>query len=161
MLNAFRNRPQMFIYIDHSITTFIVKQTKLTTSNTDKFNFRFVRISIYFFQFEFNVKHKPGKLHVIPDVLFRLPKNTPLVTPVVTDGIFDVYHIFPIVENEFFPIYHIIFVEMANGLKTRFKQIYQYNKQWKRILEFVNPQNGENIPPVPERLRFQYRDGFI
>ena len=121
MFNAFRNRPQIVIYTDHSVTTFIVKQTKLTTNNTDKFNFCFVRVSIYFFQFELNVKHKPGKLHVIPDALFRLPKNTPLVTPVVTDGIFDVYHIFPIVENEPFPVYHIIFVEMANYLKTQFK----------------------------------------
>ena len=161
MLNASRKRPQIVIYTDHSVTTFIVKQTKLTTSNTDKFNFLFVRVSIYFFQFELDVKHKPGKLHVIPDALFRLPKNTPLVTPVVTDGIFDVYHIFPIVKNELFPVYHIIFVEMANDSKTRFKQVYKDNKQWKRIFEFVNPQNGENNPPVPERLRFQYRNGFI
>ena len=48
MLNAFRNGFQMVIYIGHSVTVFIVKQTKLITNNTDKFNFRFVRASIFF-----------------------------------------------------------------------------------------------------------------
>ena len=118
MFNASRNRFKMVIYIDHSVIVSIVKQTKLITSNINKFNFRFVRVSIYFFQFELNVKHKPGKLHMIPDVLFRLSKKTFLATFSVTEDIFDVYHIFPIVENEFFPVYYIIFVKMANDFKA-------------------------------------------
>ena len=72
MLNATRHRFQIIIYIDHSATTFVVKQIKLTTNNSNKFNFRLIRASIYVSQFEFDVKHRPGKLHVIPDVLSRL-----------------------------------------------------------------------------------------
>ena len=113
----------MVIYTGHLTTTFIVKQVKLTTINSDKFNFRLVRISIYFSQFEFDVRHKPGKLHVIPDVLFRLFKDAPLITFPAFDGIFDnVYHVDLIVEYEPPPIFHIISVEMANDFKTRLKK---------------------------------------
>ena len=103
-------------------------------------------------------KHKPGKLRIIPKVLSRFSKNT--LPFVITDSVFDVYHDFPIVENEFSPVYHITLVEMADDFKTRFKQVYQNNKQWKRIFYFVHLQNGENNSPIPEKLRFQYRDGF-
>ena len=159
MFNASRSRFQVIIYTDHSVTVSIVKQTKLTTSNTDKFNFRFVRVSIYFFQFELDVKHKPGKLHVIPNALYRLAKNTfPFST---TENVLDVYRGFFIVEDEPLPAYHITLVKMADDFKTRFKQIYQDNKQWKRIFGLVHPRNEKNNPPIPEGLRFQYRDGFI
>ena len=113
----------MVIYTDDSITTFIIKRIKLTTNNSDKFNFRFVRVSIYFSQFEFDVKYKPGKFHVIPDVLFRLFKNTPLIMFSTPENIFDnVYYVGFIVENEFEPIFNNIFVMMANDFKMRSQQ---------------------------------------
>ena len=105
------------------------------------------------------MKHKPGKLHVIPDVLLRFSKNTS--PPTITENVFDVDHTCPIVEYEPLPVYHIILIKMADELKTRLKQVYQNNKQWKRIFDLVHPQNGENNPPIPERLRFQYPNGFI
>ena len=100
MFNAARPRFQVIIYTDHSVTIFIVKQIKLTTSNFNKFNFRFVRVSICFSQFAFDVKHKPKKFHVIPDVLFRLSKKSS-ITPPISESIFDnVYHTAFIVEDE-------------------------------------------------------------
>ena len=83
-----------------------------------------------------------------------------------SDGIFDnVYHVDPIVEYELPPIFHIIFVEMANDFKTCFKRIYRENKQWKRILNFVNPQNEiiitDEKPPTLKNLRFRYKNGFV
>ena len=121
MFNAFRNRFQMVIYIDHSVTIFIIKQIKLTTNNTDKFNFRLIRVFIYFSQFELYIKHKPGKLHVILDVLFLLFKKISQAKFAATENIFDTYHVQLIVENELFPIYHIILVKMADYFKQRFK----------------------------------------
>ena len=41
-------------------------------NNIDKLNFRLIKISIYLFQFKFNVKYRPGKKHVIPNALSRL-----------------------------------------------------------------------------------------
>ena len=52
---------------------------------------------------------------------------------------------------------------MADDFKTRLKQTYQNNKQWKRIFDFVHPpgEDGENHFPIPKGLRFHYRNGFI
>ena len=108
----------MVIYIDHSVTVFIAKQTKLTTNNTNKFNFRFVRVFIYFSQFELDVKHKPSKLYIIPNVLSRFFKK-------IRYRRYRKYFrrlqffFFPIVENEF------TLVKMADKFKTRLKQIYK------------------------------------
>ena len=83
---------------------------------------------------------------MIPDVLFRLFKTAPLITFPAFDGIFDnFYHVDPIVEYELSPIFYIIFVEMANDFKTRLKKLYRENKQWKRILNFVNFKNETAI----------------
>ena len=101
---------------------------------------------------------------MIPDVLSRLSKRTPPATPPAPENIFDgAYYTEPIVEDEPIPTFHITLVEMADDFKTRLKQVYQNNKQWKRIFDFVRPpgENGEDHLPTPEGLRFQYRDGLI
>ena len=79
--------------------------------------------------------------------------------------VYNVYYVDPIVEYEPPLIFHIIFVEMADDFKTRLKKTYLENKQWKRILNFVNPQTETAItdenPPAPENFRFSYKNGFI
>ena len=47
--------PRVTVYTDHSATTSIVKQTKLTTSSTDKLNLRLVRALMYLSQFNLDV----------------------------------------------------------------------------------------------------------
>ena len=63
---------KIVIYIDHAIILGIVKQFTLTTSIINKLNFRFVRTSKFFNRFNFDIRHKPNKKHVIFDALSRL-----------------------------------------------------------------------------------------
>lgn len=61
------------VFTDHAANPSIVRQTTLSSSSTDKLNLRLVRASTYLSQFRLDVKYRPGKLHVIPDALSRLP----------------------------------------------------------------------------------------
>ena len=60
------------IFTDHAANIFIMKQTIFANNNIDKLNFRLVKISIYLFQFRFNIKYRFGKKHVIPNAFSRL-----------------------------------------------------------------------------------------
>jgi hypothetical protein len=66
------SRHLTIIWTDHSITTVIVKQTKLIIFNTNKLNFRLIRVVMYLSQFELDVRHKSKWDHVISDALSRL-----------------------------------------------------------------------------------------
>ena len=155
MFNAFRNRPKMVIYIDHSVTVFIIKQTKLTTSNTDKLNFRFVRASIFFNRIR--CETQAGKTTCNTRRFVSSIQKNIIGDTFGHRNIFDFYHTFPIVEDELLPIYHIIFVKMADEFKTRLKQIYQNNKQWKRFHNLVNLHSKTTALSIPKRFHLLYQ----
>ena len=67
------------VFIDHAANISITKQTILANNNINKFNFWLVRILIYLSQFRFNVKYRPDKEHVIPDVFSRLSFGNKLI----------------------------------------------------------------------------------
>jgi hypothetical protein len=46
------------IWIDHSVTASIVKQSKMFTSNTNKLNLRLVRVDMYLSQYDLDIRHK-------------------------------------------------------------------------------------------------------
>ncbi len=62
----------IIIWTDHSATAIIIKQTKLSTINRNKLNLRLVRVVVYLFQFELDVRHKSRRDHVISNALSRL-----------------------------------------------------------------------------------------
>ena len=54
------------IQIDHSAIVDIMKQSSIvSTSSTMRMNIRLVRASQYLRQFRLEVRHKPGKMHII------------------------------------------------------------------------------------------------
>ena len=53
------------IYIDHETNSIITTETKFNTININKLNLKLIKISIYLFQFRFNVKHRSKKFNVI------------------------------------------------------------------------------------------------
>ena len=69
------SRHPTIVFTDHAANTGIAKQTTLSSSNTDKLNLRLVRASTYLSQFRLDVRYRPGKKHVIPDALSRLPAD--------------------------------------------------------------------------------------
>ena len=62
----------IIIFTNHAINIDIVKQIIFSFNNTNKFNFRLIKISIYFFQFRFDVRYRFDKKHIISNVLFKL-----------------------------------------------------------------------------------------
>ena len=56
---------KIIIYIDYAIILNIIKQLTLTTSIIDKLNFRFVQILKIFNRFDFNIRYKSNKKHII------------------------------------------------------------------------------------------------
>lgn len=67
---------EVTVMTDHASTAGIVKQTALTSSATDKLNNRLTRASLYISQFK-NLKicYVPGREHIVPDALSRLPAH--------------------------------------------------------------------------------------
>ena len=62
----------IIVFTNHAVNTSIIKQTTFINSNTNKLNFRLIRVFIYLSQFRLDVKYRIDKKHVIFDVLFRL-----------------------------------------------------------------------------------------
>ena len=60
------------VFTNHVVNTFIIKQIIFINNNTNKFNFRLIRVFIYLSQFRLDVKYRFDKNHVISNVLFRL-----------------------------------------------------------------------------------------
>lgn len=74
MIRTAKKPPLLFT--DHSAAPPIARQTSLMTTSIDKLNTRLVRASQYLSQFDIDYRYKPGKQHVVPDALSRLPTNT-------------------------------------------------------------------------------------
>lgn len=63
---------KIIIYTNYAITLNIIKQSTMTISFIDKLNLRFVRVSKFFKRFDFDIRHKFNKKHVVFDAFSRL-----------------------------------------------------------------------------------------
>ena len=59
------------IFTDHDATVKINNQINFSTSFTDKLNLRLIKTSKYIQQFNFIIKHKLEKQHIVSNALFR------------------------------------------------------------------------------------------
>ena len=111
------------IWTDHSATVQIMKQMTLTSSSTDKLNLRLVQASQYCSQFCLDVRHRPGRLNVVPDALSRLLnrvadlKNRPL------GDTLDEIH-----------TYHTTVVGMSPEFQDKLKKAYLEDKRWTEMM---------------------------
>ena len=129
MIETIKNTIVMFT--DHAINTSIVKQITMNSSNTNKFNLRFVRVSTYLSQFRFEMKYKSKKNHIIFDALFRLTsKNEEIERNFENTFDFDNYY-----ENivDFFDdsncyVFQNILIIMSKKFKKKIKNDYQQEK---------------------------------
>lgn len=64
------------VFIDYATNLSIVNQIKLTSSSTNKLNLRLVRVFIYLFQFQLDIKYRSNKIHTISDILSRLSASS-------------------------------------------------------------------------------------
>jgi hypothetical protein len=107
----------IIIWTDHSATTVIIKQTKLSIINTNKLNLRLVRAVMYLSQFELDVRHKSKRDHVISNALFRL-STFDISSEEITNTLKDVN------------VYVETLIEMFSNFKTRLVNVYKIDKKW-------------------------------
>jgi hypothetical protein len=108
------------IWTDHSIIVSIIKQTKMSISNTNKLNLRLVRIDMYLSQFDLNVRHKSDRDHIISNALSRLSffNNS---TEEITNTLKNV------------KVYVETLIEMSFTFKTRLIEIYKSDREWSSL----------------------------
>ena len=67
----------IIIYIDHTVSIFITRQTTLTMSFTNKLNFCLICVFQYLLKFNISFHHKIEKMNMVFNILSKL-KNVQL-----------------------------------------------------------------------------------
>ena len=128
------------LYTNHDAALNIAKQIILSTSSTDKFNLRLIRISNYIQRFNLNIRHKSKKLHIIFDVLSRLltisfaSNSKSYITTFISVNTkydeFDTLH----------ADVHFIasLIEIDSAFKKRIIDEYVKNFDWQKIIKILN-----------------------
>ena len=119
--------PTVF-YTDHGATLEIAKQTTLSTSSTDKLNLRLIHASDYIQRFNIVLRHKPGKMHIIPDALSRLP-TTNTEDKLGAEGELDV-------------LFTTSLIKMSDEFRTKILKGYETDPVWQKLIKTINTEDG-------------------
>ena len=113
------------VITDHASNVTISGQTKLTSTSTDKLNLKLVRASMYLSQYKLNMIYKPGKSHLVPDALSRLPSTASMDSK--TDSLdLDSAH-----------AYNGVVAVMSQDFKSRVMKGYQDDKAWSSTIKML------------------------
>lgn len=134
------------VYTDHASTLAIARQSTLITSSTDKLNLRFIQASQYLQQFRLDVRHKAGRLHVVPDALSRPQarrERGKLEASGQEDGVLETLAADALLTATI--------IEMDEAYKQRLRDGYEQDPRWERIknqLEVTKlfKDNATNLP---------------
>ena len=155
LIKSVSSKLMIIVFTDHSATIFIAQQTHLiTTISTDKLNLQLVQISQYLSQFNLNVWHCSGKIHLVSDALSWLLDNmTDKIKKGSTDTLNDI---------EF---YHIILIKLADNFKQCLQNTYKKDNQWKYILDMIQFRElgtvNEDLLKQSAELHFTYWNDLI
>ena len=134
--------PKTIVYTDHGAALGIAKQTSLSTSSTAKLNLRLIRASEYIQQFrDIEFRHKPGKRHVVPDALSRLPNTAAsdaAASQAADAGELDALYACAYATTTL--------VELSPELRHQMLDGYQKDSSWRKVLQTLeaNDATGEN-----------------
>ena len=129
------------IYTNHFVVVSISRQIIFITFSSDKLNLRLVRASQYLFNFNLSVRHKIDKINVMSNVLFKLQVDVIIIDKIdVFESLYK--HILKLTQANLILktslyFYHVTLVEMSDDFKIRFKQAYQNDEHWFKILVIV------------------------
>ncbi len=133
------------VFTDHGAALGIARQTSLTTASTDKLNLRLIRASNYIQRFELELRHKPGKQHIVPDTLSRLAStNVESNAPV---------------EGELDALFTATLIEVEKGFRDKISEGYHKDLNWQKISQILDSSdaNAENSA----KLHFYRENGLI
>lgn len=123
---------KVIVFTDHAASTAIACQTKLQSSNIDRLNQRLIRASAYLSQFNLDVRHKPGKEHILPDALSRLASEA--VSKNDGEEVLDLHA----------EAYHTTLVEMSKEMKSRIVTGYKTDKAWTIIWDLLHQEQARD-----------------
>jgi hypothetical protein len=139
----------LIVFTDHSATPTIAKQTKSDTRANTKLR----RASDYLSQFKLDIRHKPGKSHIVPDALSRLEGQPPRKAVNEDGEILDVF------------AFHVSLAELTEETKTRLQNDYRKDPHWSKILAMLEIEAARDLHTgmqnAPNGLSFALRDGLI
>lgn len=135
------SRAKVIIQTDHSAIIDILQQSSIiSTTSTMKLNLRLVRASQFLQQFKLDVRHKPGKEHIVPDALSRFASaNSPPTDARYSelDGLF---------------LYNTTLVEIHPILVSQILAGYDADPWWARL--WLQIQRNNNLSTDPATLPF-------
>lgn len=134
------SKSSVIIQTDHSAIIDILQQSSITsTISTMRLNLRLVRASQFLQQFKLNVRHKPGKEHIVPDALSRLASTSRHPDPEHSelDALFT---------------YNTTFVEMHPALVSQILAGYRADPWWARLHRQI--QENDDLGPNSAMLPF-------
>ena len=112
----------VIIQTDHSAILDLMRQSSITTTtSTMRLNVRLIRASQFLRQFQLDVRHKPGKDHVVPDALSRLASTNKS-------------HALPPEYSELDCLFTASYVKMSNEFHDRILKGYEEDPAWKHIM---------------------------
>ena len=132
----------IIVYIDHSITTFIIQQIKLFIFFVNKFSLRLMRASIYLFQFIFNIRHKSNVYYIVSNAFFQTINRRIFFLNSVLNDAYLLKFVNSSYVDEINSMYskHVvsnIHVQMSSNFKNVIVKNYQKNKTWRQIFDLI------------------------
>ena len=125
------------VYTDHAAIVSIAWQTNLMTiTATDKLNLHIIQALEYLQQFNLDVRHKPGKMHIILNALSCLA-NQEEMTRSTTKSKLDA----PAATAQEIWANPAMLVELNNNFKEKLNTGYKNNLSWKRVRNIVTSNN--------------------
>ena len=154
------SRYKVVIQTDHSAILDIMRQSSITSiSSTICMNVRLIRAAQFLRQFQLDVRHKPGKEHIVPDALSRLASTN-------SYGLGDNHSELDALLCDC--LFTASYVRMSDDFHQRIIQGYQDDPIWRRIAGVIdNPADqtryklpfvrGRNLPAMDNDPYFEPR----
>lgn len=95
----------------------------MNTTSVEKLNLRLIQASEYLQRFYLDVRYKPGKANIVPNILSRLASRESRARP----------------DNESLDVqaYPVSLVEISNKFKQRLLKGYKQEPRWTQIRQII------------------------
>ena len=157
----------IIIYINHTVSIFIMRQTTLAMSFTNKLNLRLICVFQYLSRFNISLRHKTEKVNMIFNVLSKL-KNVQLDEN-NKKNIFENLYNNSVLLNELKKIdslfeqtitmYANTLIKLSQNFKKKLVKTYEKNKYFKKMLTMIK--NITDSFKHPMEIRFVLRNELI
>ena len=135
----------VIIQTDHSAILDIMRQSSIVaTSSTLRMNVRLVRASQFLRQFRLEVRHKPGKEHVVPDALSRLASANTTSSLSEDHSELDVLYACATQAIDIHDVQHGGYefsstqVQMSEIFRNRLAEGYRNDPRWSKIIKVLD-----------------------